>query len=163
MIVCMIVAVSQNGAIGKDGGVPWHLTDDLKNFKRVTMGHHLIVGRVTYETIGRPLRGRRMVVVTRDEAYQAEGCEVVNSLEAALALAEGCGDEVAFVAGGAQIYNLAMPQATRIYYTEVQAEVEADTFFPAFDPDQWEKIEAVAYSAGDGNDHDFVIKLLDKK
>jgi dihydrofolate reductase len=163
VIVSLIAAVSQNGGIGLDGGVPWHLTDDLKNFKRVTMGHHLIVGRVTYESIGRPLPGRTMLVVSRDPDYEAPGCEVVSSLEEALALAEERGEDEAFVAGGAQIYALAMPLAIRMYYTEVRADVEADTFFPEFDAAEWVEVEAVEHAAGEGNDFDFIIKVLEKE
>jgi dihydrofolate reductase len=163
VIVALIVAVSENGGIGKDGKVPWHLTDDLKNFKRVTMGHHLIVGRKTFESIGKALPGRKMVVVSRNEDYEAEGCEVVNSLEAALGLAFERGEEVAFVAGGAEMYALALPLAKRMHYTQVLAEVEVDTFFPAFDEDDWKEVQAVSYAPGEGNEYGFVVKVLERK
>lgn len=163
MIVALIVAASENGGIGRDGRVPWHLRDDLKNFKRVTMGHHLIVGRKTYESIGKALPGRKMVIVSRNEDYEAEGCEVAHSMEAALGLAFERGEEEAFVAGGAEMYALALPLAQRMYYTQVMAAVEADIFFPSFAEDDWEEVEAVAYAAGDGNDHDFIVNVLERR
>jgi dihydrofolate reductase len=135
----------------------------LKNFKRVTMGHNLIVGRKTYESIGKALPGRRMVVVSRNEAYEAEGCEVAHSLEAALELAEERGEDEAFIAGGAEMYALALPLAERMYYTQVHAVVEADTFFPAFDEADWEEVEAVSYAAGEGNEYGFVVKVLERR
>ena len=162
MIVALIVAVSENGGIGKDGKVPWHLTDDLKNFKRLTMGHHLVMGRKTFETIGKALPGRRMVVVSRNAEYAAAGCEAVSSLEAALELARERDEDVVFIGGGAEIYAAALPLAERMYYTQVQAVVAADTFFPAYDEGEWEEVEAVEFPAGEGNDYDYVVKVLER-
>ena len=162
MIIALIVAVSENGGIGKDGKVPWHLTDDLKNFKRVTMGHHLVMGRKTFESIGKALPGRKMVVVSRNAEYAAEGCEVVGSLEAALELAREGDENEVFIGGGAEIYAAALPLAERMYYTQVKAVVEADTFFPAFHETKWEEVEAVELPAGEGNDYDFIVKVLER-
>ncbi len=130
MIVSLIVAMEQSGGIGKQGQIPWRLPDDLKLFKQITMGHHLVVGRVTYESIGRALPGRHMLVVTRQPDYPAPGCVVVHSLEEALAVARHAGEEEVFIGGGAQIYQQALPLALRLYLTRVHAKVASDAFFP---------------------------------
>lgn len=121
--------------IGRDGRLPWHIPEDLKRFRALTMGHHIVMGRKTWESIGRPLPGRNMVVVTRDEGYAAAGCLVAHSLEEALELAGD--DPEVFVIGGAELYGKAFPLADRLYMTEVAAEVEGDTYLPAFDRAQW--------------------------
>ena len=161
MIISIIVAVSENNAIGKDGQVPWHLRADLKNFKRVTMGHHLIVGRKTFESIGRPLPGRNMVIVSRNKEYAAEGCQVVHSLEAALELAQAHDEQEVFVAGGAEIYALALPLATKFYFTRVHTEVEADTYFPEIDWGNWQRIDTKKFKSSEDNDFDFTISVFD--
>lgn len=163
MIVSLIVAVSENGGIGKGGSIPWHLSDDLKNFKRVTMGHHLIIGRVTYESIGKPLPGRKMVVISGNPDYTAEGCDVVPSLPAALDLAQERGEDEAFVGGGARPFSEALERAGRLYFTRVHADVEADTFFPEFDEHAWQEMERVHHSAGEGNDYDFTYRILERE
>ena len=163
MIVSIIVAVSENGGIGLEGGIPWRLSTDLKLFKKTTMGHHLILGRKTYESIGKPLPGRRMVVITRKKDYQAEGCDVVHSLNEALELARANGETEAFVAGGAEIYAQALPQADRMYYTRVLAEVEADTFFPDFKEDEWEVVESKEYPVSEGDEFGFRWEVLKRK
>jgi dihydrofolate reductase len=137
--------VARNGVIGKDGRLPWHLPADLKRFKALTMGHHLLVGRKTWEAIGRPLPGRVMVVITRQEGYEAPGATVVHSFDEALEVARRAGDPEPFVAGGGEIYTQAMPKARRIYLTEVDAEVEGDTRFPPFDRRAWELVERQAH------------------
>jgi len=144
MNVSLIVAVSRNGVIGLDNQLPWHLPEDLKYFKSVTMGKPLIMGRKTFESIGRPLPGRTNIVITRDSGWHAEGVEVAQTLLQAMTLARlACAqaelNEI-MVIGGEQIYRLALPVADRLYLTEVQAEVEGDAFFPAYDPDQWQQI-----------------------
>ncbi len=161
MIVSIIVAVSENGGIGKDGKIPWHLSDDLKNFKRVTMGHHLIIGRVTYESIGKPLPGRKMVVLSSNPDYKAEGCDVVPSLQTALDLAQERGEDEAFVGGGARLYAEALESAERIYFTRVHADVEADTFFPEFDENSWIEMESVHHPADERNQFAFTYKVLE--
>ncbi|MBW8010620.1 MAG: dihydrofolate reductase [Chloroflexi bacterium] len=162
MIVSLIVAVSENGGIGKDGQIPWHLSDDLKNFKRITMGHHLIMGRVTYESIGKPLPGRNLVVVTGNPDYHAEGCDVVPSLESGLKLARERGEEEAFVGGGAMLYGEALEQAQRIYFTRVHAEVQADTFFPEFDESAWVEIESTHHPSDERNEYAFTYRVLER-
>lgn len=137
MIVSLIAALDEAGGIGLRGGLPWRLPADLRRFKRLTMGHHLICGRKTYQSIGRPLPGRTMIVVTRQHGYQAPGCDVVHSLEGALALAAERGEEEVFVIGGAALYAAALPQAHRLYLTRVHAILPADVHFPQFEHKEW--------------------------
>ena len=136
----VIAAVSLNGVIGRDGDLPWHLPEDLRHFRRNTVGHAIIMGRKTWESIGRPLPRRRNIVVTRQRDLSIEGCEVVHSLDEALALAHQ-EDAEPRVIGGASLYAEALPQATRLLLTEVQREVDGDTFFPAWRPEDWRESE----------------------
>lgn len=162
MIVSIIVAIDQRGGIGFEGRVPWRLSTDMKLFKQTTMGHHLVVGRKTWESIGVPLPGRKMVVVTRGAGYQARGCEVAGSLEAALTLARSRGETECFIGGGAEIYALALPLAGRIYLTRVQAVLAADTYFPEFDLDAWPVVESQEYPAGEKDEYDFRYQILER-
>ena len=132
----LIAAVAANGVIGSDNALPWRLPEDLKHFKALTLGHPVIMGRKTYEPIGRPLPGRRNIVVTRNPDYRAEGCETRNTLEAALATCQYDGAEI-FVIGGAQVYAAALPLAQRLYLTEIHAGFAGDAHFPAFDRNTW--------------------------
>jgi dihydrofolate reductase len=131
----LIAAVAANGVIGRGGALPWHLPEDLKRFKALTLGHHIVMGRKTYESIGRLLPGRTTVIVTRQRDYAAPGAVVAASIEDAITRCTG--DDEVFVIGGAQIYQAALPIADRLYLTEVMADVEGDTHFPAFDRRQW--------------------------
>jgi dihydrofolate reductase len=144
MKLSLIVAVSRNGVIGVDNQLPWHLPEDLKYFKSVTMGKPLIMGRKTYDSIGRPLPGRTNIVITRDPSWQAQGVEVAQSLEAALQLGhsacDAAGVDEIMVIGGEQIYRMTLPEADRLYLTQVDAEVEGDAFFPEVDFSQWQQI-----------------------
>lgn len=163
MIISLIVAMDERGGIGKDNRLPWHLSSDLKTFKQVTMGHHLIMGRKTYETINRSLPGRTVIVISRNLQFQAMGCQVVAGLEEALALARKSGETEAFIAGGGEIFTQALPLADRIYLTQVHAQVEADVFFPAFRLEDWEEIEAIHHAGGEKDDYPFTFKVLVKK
>ncbi|KAA3643070.1 MAG: dihydrofolate reductase [Chloroflexi bacterium] len=163
MIVSLIVAVAENGVIGKDGVVPWRLSADLKYFKQITMGHHLIQGRVTYESIGKPLPGRKMVVISRNPEFEAPGCDVVGSLQAGLELAQQAEESEAFIGGGTSIYAEALPIADRMYYTHVHAEVEGDTYFPKFDVIQWTEVDRWQHTADEKNEHAFTMKVLERK
>jgi dihydrofolate reductase len=138
-MVSIIVAVAANGVIGRDGDLPWHLPSDLRHFKRTTMGHFLIVGRKTWEEVGKPLPGRTMVVVTRDRGLRIDDVIVVHSLEEALEAARG--DDEVFVAGGGEIYRQALPLADRVYMTRIHADFEGDTIFPELDGDQFRLVE----------------------
>ncbi len=129
-----IVAMADNGIIGRGNGLPWHLPDDLKRFKTLTMGHALLMGRRTFDSIGRALPGRRNLVLTRNEAWRAPGCEGVASIDAALAAA---GDSTLFVIGGAEVFSACWPMIGRLELTEVHAAVEGDTRLDAFDRSQW--------------------------
>ncbi len=138
--LALIVARSRNGVIGRDGDLPWHYPEDLQHFKRTTLGHAILMGRVCYESIGRALPGRRNIVISRNTAFEAPGCEVVKSLRAAIDLARES-DELPFVIGGAQIYERALPLTTQMFITEVNLDVEGDTFFPAFDASEWRETQ----------------------
>ncbi len=141
MIVSLVVAMAENRVIGRDGGLPWHIPGDLKLFKKTTMGKPIVMGRKTWESLGRPLPGRPNIVITRDRNYRAEGAHVADGLQAALALAEELArqsavDEI-MVIGGAEIYRLALPIADRLYLTEVSLCPQGDAWFPEFDLQEW--------------------------
>lgn len=138
--LALVVAVARNGVIGQGGTLPWRIPEDLRHFKRVTVGHAVIMGRKTWDSIGKPLVDRRNIVVTRNASLQIPGVEVVPSLEAALALAHER-DEEPRVIGGAELYRLALPISTRIFLTEVDREVDGDAFFPDLDRAKWREIE----------------------
>ena len=157
-MISLIVAMTEDRVIGREGQVPWHLSTDLQRFKRLTMGHHMIMGRKTWETFASALPGRTSIVLSRQPDLQLSGATVVHDLESALKLAAG--DEEVFVIGGAQIYELAIPHANRLYLSLVHADVEGDTFFPRYDEMQWQIIEQSYHSAGERDDfpHSFVVK-----
>jgi dihydrofolate reductase len=129
--------MDEKGGIGKDNRLPWHLHSDLKRFKSITMGHHLIMGRKTYETIGRPLQGRTMVIVTHHPNYNASGCIIVNSIREALNVAEKNHETEVFIIGGGEIFSQSLDQADKIYLTNVHTDVNADIFFPKIDARSW--------------------------
>jgi dihydrofolate reductase len=135
MRIALIVAMAENGVIGVDNRMPWHLSADLQRFRRITLGKPILMGRRTQQSIGRPLPGRRNIVLTADSGFVAAGCEVVHSLEAALAAAKGA-DEL-MVIGGASLYRDFLPHADRIYLTLIHEEFEGDTFFPEVDWTEW--------------------------
>ena len=145
-LISMIVARSSNHVIGKNNQLPWKISADLQFFKKVTLGYPIIMGRKTWESIGRPLPGRRNIVVSRNSEYQAKGAELVLSLDEALqSLREF---ERVFVIGGQQLFNQAFPLADQLFITEIELEVEGDTFFEVPDPQNWEIVERVAASEG---------------
>ena len=140
MKVSLVVAIAQNGVIGRDGGLPWHLPEDLRHFRRVTTGHAIIMGRKTWDSIGRPLPKRRSIVVSRQPALRLDGAEVAGSLDEALALAAQT-DPEPMVIGGASMYEAALPRADRIYLTEVLEDAEGDVRFPLLDRSVWREID----------------------
>lgn len=148
-MLSLIVAVGEHHEIGKNGKMPWHLPADLKHFKALTLGKPVIMGRKTFAAIAKPLPQRRNIVVTRQHDYHAAGCEVAHSLADALVLASG--EPEIMVIGGAEIYREALPRAQRIYLTRVHARFEADTFFPAFDPDEWRETVREDHAADERN------------
>jgi len=153
--IYLVAAVAANGIIGADGKLPWHLPEDLKHFKRLTMGHPVIMGRRTWESLGRPLPGRENIVVTRTPGYEAPGAAVASSLDAAIALCAG--ESVAFVIGGTQLFEAALPLARGLVLTEIQRDYEGDTSFPAYDRSQWRESQREAHTAADGTRLDFVL------
>ena len=148
-MITLIVAASTNNVIGVQGELPWTISDDLKRFKALTMGKPIVMGRLTWESIGRSLPGRQNIVITRQPGFSAEGCDVVDSPAAALAVA---GDvEEVMVIGGGQIYDLFLPKAGRLHVTRVDTEIEGDAFFPAIDDDEWEMTSSESHEASDKN------------
>ena len=163
MAVSLIVAVSENGVIGRDGGLPWRLSADLKHFKKTTMGHHLIIGRRTWDEVGKPLPGRTMVVVTRSRHLQAEGATVVHSLDEALEVARS--DDEPFIGGGAHIYRMALENnlVNRLYITRVHAKVEGDTVFPNFDIGRWELVSEEHHQEDERNEFPFSFLIYERR
>jgi dihydrofolate reductase len=166
-VLAMIVAAAENGVIGRDNGLPWRLSDDLRHFKAVTLGKPVIMGRRTFESIGRPLPGRDNLVVTRDPHYAAEGVTVLGSLDAAidagLGMARASGKEEAMLLGGAQLYAQALPRVQRIYLTRVHAQVEGDTFLPELSPQAWREVSRESRAADARNDHPCSFILLERR
>jgi dihydrofolate reductase len=161
MRLSLIVAMTRSGVIGRTGGLPWMLSADLKRFKSLTMGHHLIMGRKTFESLGRVLPGRTSIVVTRQSAYQApSGVLLLNSFEKAVPQARS--DNEVFVIGGSEIFSVALPQIDRMYVTWVEAEVAGDTYFPAVDWAQWREIARERHSADAKNEYDTTFCIYDR-
>jgi dihydrofolate reductase len=153
MKIAIIVATDNNRLIGKDNDLPWKLSADLKYFKQVTMGKPLIMGRKTHESIGRPLPGRKNIIITRDQTFNADGCVVVNSIEAALA---ECSDaEEVMVMGGASLYEQFLPKADKLYLTKVDAELTGDTWFPEWQLTQWTELQREDHQADEKNEFDY--------
>ena len=163
MIISLIVAMDEKRGIGMEGKLPWHLPADLKQFKSLTMNHHIIMGRKTYESIGRPLPGRIMVVVTRNPAYKAEGCLIVHSLEEAIEKARESEEDEAFIIGGGEIFTEAIDLADRIYLTQVHANIPVNIFFPEYSPGDWEEVESGFNPADEKNQYPFTYKILTRK
>ena len=152
----IIAAVAANGVIGNANALPWHLPEDLKRFKALTLGHPVIMGRKTHESIGRPLPGRRNIIVTRNQDYRTLGCETANSLQDAIA-ACGTNDEEVFVIGGAQIYRDSMRLAQRIYLTEINRNFVGNVLFPAYEQSRWRETFRQRQSTAEGLGFDFVV------
>ena len=161
MIISLIVAMERRGIIGSNGALPWRLSDDLRRFRAVTMGKPLIMGRKTHESIGRPLPGRRNIVLTRQPDYRAGGCVVCHDPEQALA---DCADAAeVMVMGGATLYEQFLPRAQRIYLTRVHAEVAGDVRFPPFDEQAWRELERQQHAADERNEYPHSFSVLERK
>jgi dihydrofolate reductase len=159
--VAFVVAVSRNGVIGKAGGLPWHISADLKRFKAITMSKPVIMGRKTWESLPKkPLPGRPNIVITRQKNYRAEGASVVADSPSALTAA-GQVEEVCVIGGG-EIFDMFLAQTDRIYLTEVDLEVDGDTFFPPLDPAQWREMAREVYPRGPNDSAGFVLRVLDR-
>ena len=162
-IIAHIVAHTENRVIGKDNEMPWHLPADLKYFKRVTMAKPVIMGRKTYESIGRPLPGRLNIVISRNKAYQAEGCEVVNSIVSALLVAarETSADEIMII-GGANLYEQTLPMIDRVYQTRIHTELNGDAFYPVLSSNEWQEVACEKYFADAKNQYDLSFMQFDR-
>jgi dihydrofolate reductase len=160
-MISYVVAVSKNGVIGREGGLPWHISSDLKRFKEITMGKPVVMGRKTWESLPRrPLPGRRNIVITRSREFAAEGAEVAATPEEAFRL---CGDvpEVAVIGGG-EIYRLFWPLVDRLYLTEVDLEVAGDTHFPVVSPAEWREVGREFHPRGEKDSAAFTLRILDR-
>jgi dihydrofolate reductase len=166
MHISLIWAMSTNGVIGRGQRLPWRLPKEMQFFVRTTLGKPVIMGRKTFESMKAPLPGRTNIVVTRDEDYQREGIKVANDLAGALVQAEAqClvdGRDEIMVAGGAQIYALALPIATRLYVTTVDADIQGDTFFPELDLDGWQELSQESFAADAANSHAYSIAIYER-
>lgn len=161
MIISIVVAIAENNAIGKNNLLLWHLPADLKHFKQVTTGHTIVMGRKTYDSIGKPLPNRRNIVVTRQKELQIPGAEVSGSLEEALALCAA--EEEVFIIGGAEIYRSAMAATNRIYLTRVHQSYEADAFFPEIDLNLWEEADIEKHLPDEKNHVAYTFSTLSRK
>ena len=149
-MISLIVAMDKNRVIGVDNKLPWHLPADLKRFKALTNGHHIVMGRKTYESIGKPLPNRTNVIVTRQQDYKVEGCKIVHSLDAAMMVTQG--DDEAFIIGGADLFKQAIKFADKVYLTVVDTKVaRGDTYFPELDPGRWKLVDKEQHQADEKN------------
>ncbi|WP_139956094.1 dihydrofolate reductase [Flavicella sediminum] len=157
----IIAAIANNNALGKDNDLIWHLPADLIRFRKTTTGHHIIMGRNTYESIGKPLPNRTTVIITRNPAYKAEGCIIVNSIEAALEIAKN--DESPFIIGGAEIYKQAISLVDQLDITEVHHDFEADVFFPEIDLTVWKETKRKRFTTDEKNKYEYSFVSYSKK
>ena len=160
-MISLIVAASENNVIGRDGSLPWGLSDDLRRFRTLTMGKQIIMGRKTWESIGRPLPGRFNIVITRDSDFRAEGCEIVGSVDAAVAAAGSAAELM--VIGGAEVYRQFLPLARRIYLTRVHTNVDGDSFLPGIEPSDWHEVSRERRYADSRNDYDVSYLTLERR
>ena len=165
--IALIVARARNGVIGRDNQLPWRLPEDLRYFKRMTIGKPVIMGRNTWESLGKPLPERDNIVITSNESFYAHGATVVNDLETALLLADSLADargsDEIMIIGGAQIYAAALPQVTRAYITEVDADIDGDAFFPALDKNHWKETAHEKFSACEKNPFNYSFLTLERQ
>jgi dihydrofolate reductase len=163
LIISLIAAVARNNTIGAGNALPWEMPADMRYFMAITRGHYVIMGRTSFEDIGKPLADRTNIILTRQTAYQAEGVLVVHSLEAALQLAEKAGEKEAFVIGGEAVFTEALPRADRIYLTRIDADFEGDTHFPTFDAGTWQEVSRFDHAADAENPHPYSFTVLERQ
>ena len=161
-MISFIVAMDENRVIGKDNQLPWHLPEDLKFFKRVTMGHPIAMGRKTHESIGRVLPGRENIIITRQAGYESEGCTVFYSVDDFVTYSRGQDDEI-FVIGGAEIFKETFPYADRLYITHINDQFAGDTFFPEYVFQHWELVSCEKGVKDEKNPYDYEFRIYDKK
>ncbi len=159
-MISIIVATSANGVLGRGGELPWHLSDDLKRFKQLTLGKSIVMGRKTFESIGRALPGRQNIVLTRQSEFVVDDCDIVSSVDAAIATAGDAGEVM--VIGGSEIYELFLPLAERIYMTRVHMDIDGDARFPELDDEQWQETEREHHDADDSNEYEFTTSVLER-
>ena len=162
MKISLIVAISQNRVIGRDNKMPWHLSADLKRFRTITMNSPILMGRKTFESIGKPLDGRTNLILSNNPNYQSQGCFVFHSLEEALNEAQKYGDEL-FIIGGAKLYNITLTLAQKLYLTEIQAKFDGDTFFPELNLNDWNEIDCQQIDNDNKVDFSYRFLTLEKK
>lgn len=162
MIISLVVAAATNNAIGKDGKMPWHLPNDLKHFKNVTWGLPIVMGRKTFESLGKALPGRKNIVISRQKGLEAEGAVIVQKIDDALFVASQADINEVMVIGGGEIYKALFDKAKRIYLTRVEAEPEADTFFPAIDPKEWHLMSQKDHEADEKNDYNYSFQVWER-
>lgn len=160
-MISIIVAMSTNRVIGADGELPWKISDDLKRFKALTMGKPIVMGRLTWESIGRPLPGRQNIVITRQAGFVAQGCDVVASPAAALEIANDAAEIM--IIGGSQIYELFLPKAARLHVTQVHAEIDGDAFFPPISEAEWRLTDTEAHAASEANEFAFEFRTYARR
>jgi len=162
MRISAIAAMSKNRVIGKDNQIPWHLPGDLRFFQRTTKGHHVIMGRKNFESMGQPLAKRTNIIITRNPFYIASGCFIVHSLEEAFSIAYEAGEEEAFVIGGGEIYRLALDYLDRIYLTTIDLVTDGDVSFPEFDHTVWNAVSEGFFPADQKNQYSYTIEIFDR-
>lgn len=162
MKISLVVAAASNNAIGKEGTMPWHLPNDMKHFKNITWGMPVVMGRKTFESLGKPLAGRKNIVISRQPGWNAAGTIVVKSIEDALFVASQADVNEVMVIGGGEIYKALYTKANRIYLTRVEAEPEADTFFPAIDPEQWYLVNQQNHEADEKNAYNYSFQTWER-
>lgn len=162
MTISLVVAAADNDAIGKEGAMPWHLPNDMKHFKNVTWGMPVIMGRKTFESLGKPLAGRKNIVISRQPGWQAAGTVVVKSIEDALFVAREADVNEVMVIGGGEIYRALFERAARIYLTRVEASPDADTFFPVIDPQQWFLMSQRNHEADEKNAYNYSFQVWER-
>ncbi len=163
MKISTIVALAQDNVIGKDNDIPWYLPADLKYFKKITLGHNIIMGRKCYQSIGRPLPKRTNIIVTRDPYFISSNCLIAHSIEEALSMAHDNGEEECFIIGGGTIYEQSMNLWDRMYVTEVDLKVEGDIFFPTVQWEEWTLKSSESHQSDEKNPYNYTFKVYDRK
>ncbi|WP_373323194.1 dihydrofolate reductase [Alkalihalobacterium chitinilyticum] len=162
MLISFLVAMDNNRVIGKDNDLPWSLPADLAYFKKVTMGHPIVMGRKTYESIGRPLPGRENIILTRNREYSVDGCTVLHSLADVKQVVDA-NDKETFIIGGAEIFKEAFPIADKLYITHIDEEFDGDTYFPAFSDHEWKEVSREKGIKDEKNPYDYYFTVYERK
>ena len=163
MKIAIIVAIAENNVIGKRNALPWYLPADLKHFKEITMGHHILFGQTTHESIGRPLPGRTNIILSNVPNYKSNGCIVVHTPEEAIEFAKKAGEKELMICGGAMVYKTFLPLADTFYMTKVKAKIDGDIFFPDFNKDEWRVTSSEPHKADSKNLYGYEFLVLKRK